>query len=621
MKVQSSTKRLLGTASALALSAAAFIASSGTPASAQATKGIYLGGSTLASEAFRQIFDCYTGATVGNDGFTFNAGFDHTKPTPGWLPTSCTVVSTVQGMYAGVGSGNGMRGFISNSPVEWYRGTVTPVTTIAPPLPESQPPYVDSLNANFGAYPYPRVDIGMSDSPLPATLAALTTSSVSFTPTNNWTATSAVTANGSSTVTYSTAAYGQPIQIPAFEVNVAIPVNTSSLTVNSAIPASTTTQGAAIQLTTAQMCAIFSGLVSDWNDTTTVIPYLDSAGAQQTTTFHAANVGNGIGIPAAYSGLSKTIKVVYRGDGSGTSFIVTNYLKAVCPLLDPNDTYKYQSIFNTANLPNTSFNNLVTNINTSRTNGSTITGQWVPATGSGGVASSISTDAANGGRIGYVSADFTQPYTTQVASGTTTVTAPLSAALQNENLRGAGIYVPNTVSTSALTFVAPTPDGANNAWNDINLRTPSTTWTWADYDIYKNVFTPTTTGAPVTQNGVNVAGLSVLPLTSMANAYPLSGTAFMYAYSCYSVQGDANRVANLRNFLNWYVKGADSSDPAYDAKVSQVIQNNGFHHIPVNYKKNIVAQYLRSLSNSYISEAPATGTGTKGCANVTGGAN
>jgi len=40
---------------------------------------------------------------------------------------------------------------------------------------------------------------------------------------------------GSQIVTYSTATYGQPIQVPAFEANVAIAVNTQGLTVNSAV--------------------------------------------------------------------------------------------------------------------------------------------------------------------------------------------------------------------------------------------------------------------------------------------------------------------------------------------------------------------------------------------------
>ena len=76
MKLQSSTKHLFGTASVLALLASSAV----TPANAQATQGLYFGGSTLASEAFRQIFDCYTGKTVGGDTFNFSAGFPPIVP-------------------------------------------------------------------------------------------------------------------------------------------------------------------------------------------------------------------------------------------------------------------------------------------------------------------------------------------------------------------------------------------------------------------------------------------------------------------------------------------------------------------------------------------------------------
>ncbi|MBR1201881.1 MULTISPECIES: substrate-binding domain-containing protein [unclassified Bradyrhizobium] len=639
MKMQSS-RYMLGTASVLALLASSTI----TPANAQAstaTAGIYAGGSTLASEAFRQIFDCYMGGIVGSgttypDGFAFDSSF----PARGKLPTTCTLVSVpVQGMYAGVGSGNGVRGFITNNPRQWYNGTVTPNASanisIATPLPANQPAMIDLANpgspaTKFGSYPYPRVDIGLSDSPLGSTLAALTTSSVSFNPTQGWTTTGGaltqITLNSTSTasVAYQTTVYGNPIQIPAFEVNVAIGVNTSTMTVNSSVAGAGTTpgtqanQGAAIQLTTGQLCAIFTGLVTDWNDVTAnKIPYLDKTGTQQLAAFNYANANSG-GTLQAYSSSSLPIKIVYRGDGSGTSFILTNYLKAVCPLLDSTGAFGYTSIFNTTTLPSTSFSNLITRINAVRGaggwNNTTATNAWVPATGSGGVASAISTGSGNAGRIGYVSADFTQPYTTQVG----TIAAPLSAALQNEQLRSAGTYVPNNSVTppatrpANLTFIAPTPAGANAAWGDTRLKTPSTTWTWNDYNIYANVF-----GA-VTQSGVTVTGLPVLPLTNRLNAYPLSGTTFLDLYSCYNVQADSNRVTNLVNFLTTYIAGADSGDGNFDPDVSAVVQNAGFHLVPVNYAQNIKKQYWGSLTTA-ISAAAATQA--NGCLNVANGAS
>ncbi|MES5481644.1 substrate-binding domain-containing protein [Bradyrhizobium sp. INPA03-11B] len=638
MKMQTS-KYMLGTASVLALLASSTI----TPANAQAstaTAGIYAGGSTLASEAFRQIFDCYMGGIVGSgttypDGFAFNAGF----PAPGKLPTTCTLVSLpVQGMYAGVGSGNGVRGFITNNPQQWYNGTVTPNASanilINTPLPANQPAMIDLANprspaTKFGSYPYPRVDIGLSDSPLGSTLAALTTSSVSFNPTQSWTTTGGaltqITLNSTSTasVAYSTTAFGNPIQIPAFEVNVAIGVNTSSMTVYSAVagtgatPGTQANQGAAIQLSTAQMCAIFTGLVTDWNDITIgKIPYLNNTGGQVLAAFDYTNIDN-TGTAQRYSSSSLPIKVVYRGDGSGTSFILTNYLKTVCPLLDSTGAFGYQSIFNTTTLPSTSFANLIARVAAVRGaggwNNTTATNAWISAQGSGGVASAISTDSSKAGRIGYVSADFTQPYTSTVAG----VTAPQSAALQNEQLRGAATYVPShgvapATQPASLTFIAPTPDGAAAAWGDTRLKTPSTTWTWNDYNIYANVF------GTVTQSGVTVTGLPVLPLTNKLNAYPLSGTTFLDLYSCYNVQADANRVTNLVNFLTTYVAGADSTDPNFDPDVSAVIENAGFHAVPASYAKNIKSQYWGTRTTAI---AAAAATQANGCLNVANGAS
>ena len=35
-------------------------------------------------------------------------------------------------------------------------------------------------------------------------------------------------------------------------------------------------------------------------------------------------------------------------------------------------------------------------------------------------------------------------------------------------------------------IIAPTPAAAGLAWSDTHLQAPSTTWTWANYNIYSN---------------------------------------------------------------------------------------------------------------------------------------
>src|SRR5262252_5061892 len=87
MKRPTLAGRLRETSALVALSAAAIVGCA-TPSAAQITQGIYGGGSTLASEALRQLFDCYMGGLVLSDGFTFT-----TLATlkPGFLPKACTL--------------------------------------------------------------------------------------------------------------------------------------------------------------------------------------------------------------------------------------------------------------------------------------------------------------------------------------------------------------------------------------------------------------------------------------------------------------------------------------------------------------------------------------------------
>jgi hypothetical protein len=650
MKTQSFAGRLLGTTSLLALSSAGFLESTGTPASAQAAQGIYAGGSTLASEVFRQIFDCYTGATVGGDNFTFSSGFNPATPTPGLLPTTCTVTSTVQGMYAGVGSGNGVRGYISNRAEQWYGGTLTPSTTtditISTPFPSGQPPFVDSSNStNFGSYPYPRVDIGLSDAPLASIVfttatwtiipSTLTTIAFSLNPSTAgaWasggvtTSTTQITLQSTTQqVTYNAGSWGNPVQLPAFEVPVAIPlnVNSTSFTINSQIKntSGNIVQGGAIQLTEGQLCAIFSGLVTDWSDNSTQIAELNNSGTQLFSSgttpvlFDHANIGSSVTTPGTYASASLPITVVYNSDESGETYVLTNYLVNVCPLLDPVNTYNYQSIFlnGPKRLPSTSFSDLITNIVAARGNGpwntwtTSTSPHWVPAMGSGGVQAAVGVTSTQAGNIGYVGNNFVKPYAVNTQ-------APYAASLQDEAQRIAGTYVPGT-STTAPTFIPPTPANANDAWADTALTPPSaTTSTTQTYYQGWNVYGINYAATELSTNhgGLAVAGHSVLALTNHASAYPLSGTTYLMLYGCY---GNATNGQNLIKFLNWYYQ---DQVPSLDAKVAKLLANNGLAPLNQTWSLRLQRVYLESGSSFQI--AVIGGSGTNGCTGVTGGAN
>jgi ABC-type phosphate transport system substrate-binding protein len=254
----------------------------------------------------------------------------------------------------------------------------------------------------------------------------------------------------SAAATYNTTDYGDPRQVALIEAPVAIAVNVNGFTTNNS--QSSSGAGSAMQLTTAQVCAIFAGEVKDWSSAA-AIAALNSSGTAITQLFYAANIGSGMGASTNvatqyYSSTSPTtlpIHLVYRSDGSGTSFIITNYLKSVCPQLG-NATNKYTDIF-TSGLPSTDFGVLKTNITNAFTMGgvgAARVADWIGVSGSDAVAQAINNVASSGGttysgRIGYLSVDFTQPYQTGSYY-------PLSAAVQNEALRVAGTLLPASTS-------------------------------------------------------------------------------------------------------------------------------------------------------------------------------
>jgi hypothetical protein len=665
--MQSLAGRLLGTTSVAALSAAAMIGAA-QPAAAQSTisTGIFGGGTTLSSLALRQIFDCYAGTTVANDGNTFSTGFTTGAPSPNLLPTTCTSVSTaVEGLFAAVGSGNGQRAFITNDPHELFRGNPISAPSVVR-KPSANPPFTDAGNSNFTTYPYPRVDFGASDSPLASTVSSLTTVSFgSFTPSTNWQTTFAIFAGTSTAASYSPTGVGNPIQLPVLEVPVAIAVDTTNPArgatwhIQSALSPNTQA-GGAIQLSAAQLCAIFSATVRNWEDTASLIPYLDKTGVQQFQHFFDDNT-NGALTPVAYvSGGHLPIKVVFRSDDSGTSFILTNYLANFCPLLDPTGTFNYKAIFTgvgitvdgtvttTPNLPSSNFFNLVRNIRAVRAESDTDDHHdpfdvdddedrpephWISAQSSNQEALKVGTDAFHAGRLGYLSTEFTQPYATTIneeIEGTESLApAPLSASIQNQNQRTLGVYHPGMAGGGhAQNFIAPTPQGAEVAFRSLTF--PGTTATYNDWNIYKQVFP-----AGTVIGGVNYGGLSIIGDPQRVGAYPLTGATFLDVYSCYA-DPSGTRVPVLKNWLAWLFGGSQGGlppyspatsnfvSPGFDPDVAAVIRNNGLHELDPAWAAQIQQIYLLpgidGGAGSAIAAFNTSGSQVDGCTGVTGGA-
>ena len=152
---------------------------------------------------------------------------------------------------------------------------------------------------------------------------------------------------------------GPFIQIPVLGVAVAIPFQDAHIAT-----------GPKLQLTDTDLCNIFSGAVTTWNG-------IPSAAAQHAT---------------------GTFQVFYRADGSGTTFLTTQHLGAVCPANLGPDSVTFHAT--------TSFASLFP--------GYTVSGSdaYVPASfttfngeiGSGGVATALG-GVAEG--IAYLSPDYT----------------------------------------------------------------------------------------------------------------------------------------------------------------------------------------------------------------------
>lgn len=100
-----------------------------------------------------------------------------------------------------------------------------------------------------------------------------------------------------------------PVEFPAVAGAVAIAFNLKDNT-------GATVTGSEVNFTDTQLCKIFSGQVTVWND-----PQL---------TGQATGSTNAYSLPAGHSIPANPINVQYRSDGSGTTFSFSNHLAAAC---------------------------------------------------------------------------------------------------------------------------------------------------------------------------------------------------------------------------------------------------------------------------------------------------
>ncbi len=153
---------------------------------------------------------------------------------------------------------------------------------------------------------------------------------------------------------WATYQFGQPaagnlIQLPSMGVGIAIPVQNSAIKSNGALI-----------LQDNDLCGVFSGKITDFSQL-------------------SVNKGETAPTPGP-------ITVVYRSDGSGTSFLLSNHLSAVCNSGNSNITFT----------ATTTFASLFPN--------GTPPSNFIGEKGSGGVAAELATLPS---AMGYISPDFT----------------------------------------------------------------------------------------------------------------------------------------------------------------------------------------------------------------------
>jgi ABC-type phosphate transport system substrate-binding protein len=492
---------------------AAAVALAAGPAGA-ATTVLYGGGGTLAEKVYRDLFNSY-----GN-----TASSQLCRPAPATCATT-HYNSNVALLYVGVGSGNGLKAIDNNDSSLYVSGSKTPDKVPVPSTTAFGTFYGTGTGANWvpgtGTGPnYPKVTFSGSDDALSATDV--------------------------STARSSSLGNNPLVQFPGLVTAIAVPFNPAA----NWNPHGVAVGGASshVQLSTNTLCGIFTGKITTWNN---ALITKDNGGVR---------LGTG------------TIKVVYRHDGSGTTFLFTNALLNQCGTAAHRTKSQYpiptqwltdNGITANASAPfyrsNTSFfinvfnaKHLPANFYNDNGGASGVTGG---ASGSGGVKSII---LANTGSIGYLSPDFVQPVDTS---------GPQAANLQTYDSFAAGktpSYRPPTAANAVPIMASAKP--------------PSF---------------PTAAANPLNWGALN-------PTPTGAQTYPIGGFTFIDLRRCYKSAQDvaalAGTTAGHYGYFTWYY----GSKTINQGKPAATLAADGFAPVPAAWASAIT----RLLT------APATGLNT-----------
>lgn len=520
-----------------AVFAASLAATAPAPAAAQTI--IDGGGATLPALLLRELFDCFAvppGGTIGSP-----------------LPARCTsrVTGAFSFRYDSVGSGAGLRGWVSQDPLR-FSATST-LTDVNFGVSEAA-----LTAAQLGAYN----NGGRFSSTGPTDIADVNDACLP-----------PATGNGQD-VAPPGGCYDNPrvengpaIQIPFAAAGVTIAFDPAYKGVrladgsrvfymlNNTTPRADGSGG--LRLSRAAFCGIFSGQITTWDH-----PVLTAANGG--VPMWPSPADPDAGTPGYSDG--RAIVVVHRDDDSGTTALFTRALRAQCGNPGQFDATALPAGFSVrfpgspaASLPSGSTACLnVTNSLFDNPNGPA---QFVAARGNEGVATCVNTpeparrgDVTIGGRIGYLSPSFVLPtVTVQPFRGFALATFDV------ENRRGRFI-APTPGAVTAGLGVQTVPVGADRA-NPLNwVADPS---------------------------GANPANVVADP--DRNSAYPIVGTANLLLYTCYATQAKVDAFARLGGpgvppgFLNWVMANGRS--------VNSIVRRNGFAPLPSDLRSAIAESF------------------------------
>ncbi len=532
-------------------------AQSNTTNTSGATTQLNAGGASLPAPTYRSLFNCFG---LPTDGTTT-------------LPTGCAarVRTDVSINYGSVGSGGGQRAFYTDSRYQLTNSAAA----------GSQPAGTMAIAASDAALTAAQIAVYNATATTAAGASPLASGQTIVAP--------GVTPSGATQFANPLASYGPMIQLPAMGSAVAIGYNPvykqirnarNGNVVNYSFNVQNRGVGGGLRLDAATYCAIFSGEITNWNDSRITALNVNPA-TGVAVSLRAAND------PVAEADWSLPIKVVVRDETSGTTALFTRHLRAACAQFQTATVLLNTTKSNLSAGFSQGFPGIDTGITVAGSTAGNCAatgavntifgGTWMRGRGSEGVAKCIGgngtrlvsdatrkfTETVTNGAIGYLSTDYVMPFVT-AANPTYAQYGVNTAFLQN----------------AAGNWIAPTPSSTQLALGA--LLPPVTSTDKADPS--KWVANPS--GA--------VAGTAGLIPASITGGYPIVGTTNFMVYTCYA--NDAARKAlvnaasnSTEGFLNWFYRSP--------ASVAAIIKAGGFSAVPAATRQAITSTFLAGTTS------------------------